>query len=1034
MTCWLRKTATLDNCGPMRIKSLHIDGFGIYRDQSFPVSEHSITVFHGPNEAGKSTVLEFIRMVLFGFPRRHAEQHYPELAGGRHGGRVEILSDDGQCFTFERHRGPHGGQLNVRSNGQDVHDLALIARLCGDLTADDFQAILAFNLESLKGLEGDITSAFYSAGIGATQLPTALKNLEDRHKRIYTQSGRKQKVATVLAKLTTLDTQLRKAEGQSAEYRSTRRRLDDLAAAIATTDQTQDRARREREERCRYQKAWPTWLQLQDIQTQLSRYSIQVGFPDDPLIRLDNLETQIAENEDNLEQIRLKLSDATDSANRPIDNEALLEEAARCKSLTERRLKYKDSCRDLPNQENQLKLMRAAVAELLQALGSDWSKERVESVDLSLTVRDAIEGWKERLNALQETQRGIDQELSRLDQVCQTAEHALAHAQDKLNPDLADGLDDKIALLHDAHQCWQKYQEAKQRLEALEDVANDDTALPDHRFPTVGVVAVVALLGLLVFSFVLNLPWYVPGGGSLALLLLLLLQWQFGKSPKDTSPIADRVATAGKLVDEARGSYGKILAALDVSQKDVDPVDSAVLDQIGERLNEELKLRQKFRTAKTELDVQQKHLATGSDRRDQQQRDIDAATDEWSTWLIKQGLPGTLRVDTVPEFVAKIEQGRNALAAVKAKENRIYGIQKNIDEYEDDVKAVADKKTISLDVSQSDVGVTADQIIALMAEVQTAVHDRKAMTARAKELTIESKTAEGKVSRLEKRRDELLQAGGTTDPEDFRVKAKELIDYQQATATRDTLRLTLRAAWMGRHAIDVLESMFLDTTIDEVNDEITRLDSQLQELRNLQPVQREEQAELAAKLQLLLSDEDSSQWRAQREELREKLRALARQWSTLVVAQSLLEQARTKYEEERQPAVVRHATTWFERISNGRYKNILMGVGGKREISIVDRAEEKKAPDQLSRGTRDQLYLALRFGLIQNIGDRGERLPVVVDEVLVNCDPARAKVVVDGFVELARTTQVLVLTCHPWVVDLFKAASQDLDVVEMASA
>ena len=1013
----------------MRIKSLHIDGFGIYRDQSFPLPEHSITVFHGPNEAGKSTVLEFIRMVLFGFPRRHAEQHYPALAGGRHGGRVEILSDDGQCFTFERHRGPHGGQLNVRSDGQDVHDLALIARLRGDLKAADFQAILAFDLESLKGLDGDITSAFYSAGIGATQLPTALKNLEDHHKRIYTQSGRKQKVATVLATLTTLDTQLRKAEGQSKEYRSTRRRLDELAAAIATTDQTQDRARREREERCRYQKAWPTWVELQDIQTQLSRSSIQGGFPDDPLIRLDNLETHIAENEDNLKQIRLKLSDATGSANRPIHNEALVEEDARCKSLTERRKSYQDWCRDLPTQKGLLKKEEAAVAELLQALGSDWNKERVGSVDLSLTARDAIEGWKERLNALQETQRGIDQELSRLDQACQTAEHALAHAQDKLNPDLADGLDDKIALLHDARQCWDKYQKAKQRLEALEDVANDDTALPDHRFPMVGVGVVVALL---MFSFVLDLPWYVPGG-SLALLLLLLLRWQFGKSPKDTSPIADRVATASKLVDEARRSYGKVLAALDVSLKDVDRVDLAVLDQIGERLNEERKLRQALKTAMTDLDIQQKDRTTCRDQRDQQQCDIDAATDEWSTWLIEQGLPRTLRVDTVPEFVAKIEQGRTALTAVKARKDRIYGIQKGIDEYEDDVKAVADKKTISLDVSQSDVGVTADQIIALRVEVQTAVRDRKAMTARARELTIESKTAEGKVSRLEKRRDELLGAGGTTNPEDFRVKAKEFMDYQQATATRDTLRKTLRAAWMGWHDIDVLEKMFLDTTIDEVNDEITRLDSQLQELRALQPVQREEQAELAAKLQRLLSDEDSSQWRAQREELREELRALARQWSTLVVAQSLLEQARTKYEEERQPDVVRHATTWFERISNGRYKNILMGVGGQREISVVDRAERKKAPDQLSRGTRDQLYLALRFGLIQNIGDRGERLPVVVDEVLVNCDPARAKVVVDAFVELARTTQVLVLTCHPWIVNLFKAASQDVEVVEMAS-
>jgi uncharacterized protein YhaN len=85
----------------------------------------------------------------------------------------------------------------------------------------------------------------------------------------------------------------------------------------------------------------------------------------------------------------------------------------------------------------------------------------------------------------------------------------------------------------------------------------------------------------------------------------------------------------------------------------------------------------------------------------------------------------------------------------------------------------------------------------------------------------------------------------------------------------------------------------------------------------------------------------------------------------------------------------------------------------------------------LSRGTRDQLYLALRFGLIQNFWENGSRLPVVVDEVLVNCDPERAKVAVEGFVELAQTNQVLVLTCHPWVVDLFKEASGEVEIVPL---
>ncbi|MFP6571654.1 MAG: hypothetical protein VB674_03470, partial [Vicinamibacterales bacterium] len=86
-------------------------------------------------------------------------------------------------------------------------------------------------------------------------------------------------------------------------------------------------------------------------------------------------------------------------------------------------------------------------------------------------------------------------------------------------------------------------------------------------------------------------------------------------------------------------------------------------------------------------------------------------------------------------------------------------------------------------------------------------------------------------------------------------------------------------------------------------------------------------------------------------------------------------------------------------------------------------------------GTQDQLYLALRFGLIQSLGnpgDPGERLPIIVDEALVNCDPKRAKVAARAFVDLAATNQVLVMTCHPWVRDLFVEVSQDVQVVELA--
>ena len=114
-----------------------------------------------------------------------------------------------------------------------------------------------------------------------------------------------------------------------------------------------------------------------------------------------------------------------------------------------------------------------------------------------------------------------------------------------------------------------------------------------------------------------------------------------------------------------------------------------------------------------------------------------------------------------------------------------------------------------------------------------------------------------------------------------------------------------------------------------------------------------------------------------------------------------------------------------------RYPKLTVVVGGDRKVEVEDEDGNRKTPVELSRGTRDQLYLSLRFGLIQTLGKDREKLPVLVDEVLVNSDKTRAAAAVDGFVELSKTNQVLVLTCHDWMVDLFNNATSDIEIVPL---
>ena len=85
----------------MKIAALKIDGYGVWRGLEVQRLGEGMNVLYGPNEAGKTTLLEFVRSVLYGFsPERR--RYFPPLHGGRPGGCIEIAAPNGR-FQIERH-------------------------------------------------------------------------------------------------------------------------------------------------------------------------------------------------------------------------------------------------------------------------------------------------------------------------------------------------------------------------------------------------------------------------------------------------------------------------------------------------------------------------------------------------------------------------------------------------------------------------------------------------------------------------------------------------------------------------------------------------------------------------------------------------------------------------------------------------------------------------------------------------------------------------------------------------------------------
>ena len=143
----------------------------------------------------------------------------------------------------------------------------------------------------------------------------------------------------------------------------------------------------------------------------------------------------------------------------------------------------------------------------------------------------------------------------------------------------------------------------------------------------------------------------------------------------------------------------------------------------------------------------------------------------------------------------------------------------------------------------------------------------------------------------------------------------------------------------------------------------------------------------------------------------------AHDWSVRSLALALLAETRHRYERERQPAVVRDAERYFARITDGRYPRIVAPPDGEAVRVEADEGGARTT-DELSRGTAEQLYLALRFGLIEQFARSAEPLPVVMDDILVNFDRRRAGHAASAIRDLAMRHQVIYFTCHRDTVEL----------------
>jgi uncharacterized protein YhaN len=154
-----------------------------------------------------------------------------------------------------------------------------------------------------------------------------------------------------------------------------------------------------------------------------------------------------------------------------------------------------------------------------------------------------------------------------------------------------------------------------------------------------------------------------------------------------------------------------------------------------------------------------------------------------------------------------------------------------------------------------------------------------------------------------------------------------------------------------------------------------------------------------------------------------KARRLAENYVRLRIGAQVLKKEVDHYRRENQDPILKIASRYFSELTVGAFSGLRADIDDNGQPILVGVCPDEclKTVKEMSSGTRDQLYLALRLATLEWRLEKHEPMPFIADDVLVNFDDARAKATLRALATLAEKNQVILFTHHVQIVETAKS-------------
>ncbi|MBC1483110.1 AAA family ATPase [Listeria sp. FSL L7-1509] len=253
---------------------------------------------------------------------------------------------------------------------------------------------------------------------------------------------------------------------------------------------------------------------------------------------------------------------------------------------------------------------------------------------------------------------------------------------------------------------------------------------------------------------------------------------------------------------------------------------------------------------------------------------------------------------------------------------------------------------------------------------------------------------------VEKEKSDLLLQAKVYTEEAFRSKAVQAKEEQKWRE-----RLVLLEAQLEKEKRHELNKFTSQTTIKEKEIQLA------EKLHKMELEQERLHASLASKNHEIATLEEGGTFSVLMQKYyseKSKLQQFVEEWTETKLALEILQEAMQRLQEGKLPKTLALASEYFHDLTGGNYSKVYLH---ENRLQVESKQVVLFYPEELSQATKEQLYLAIRFALI-DVMHKEFPLPIIIDDGFVHFDAARMSQMMQLLKKRKSQNQVIFFTCH----------------------